>query len=77
MLGALVAAWLLAMASGFGRRVAIAAALGLFAWLAVNVPYWNWYLFPLEFTLGAALDQVIGWTVAGLGMAWWLGRRKA
>ena len=76
VLGALVAAWMLAMASGFGRRVAIAAALGLFAWLAVSVPYWNWYLFPLEFTLGAALDQVIGWTVAGLGMAWWLGRRK-
>lgn len=77
VLGALVAAWLLAMVTGFGRRVVVAAALGLFAWLAVSVPYWNWYLFPAQFTLGAALEQVIGWAIAGIGMAWWLGRGKA
>lgn len=76
VLGALIAAWALTLASGFGQRVMLAAGLGLFSWLAVNVPYWNWYLFPTEFTIGAALDQVIGWAIAGLGMAWWLGRRQ-
>lgn len=74
---ALVAAWIMALgAFGFARRVLVAAALGAFAWLAVSVPYWNWYQFPLDFTLGSLLGQVIGWTVSGAAMAWWLGRRQ-
>ena len=78
VIGGLIAAWLLARAaSSFGRRVLIAAPLGLFEWLDVNVPYWNWYMFPDALTIGAALDQVIGWANAGLGLAWWLGRRRA
>lgn len=78
VLAAAIVAWVLSLgAFGFGRRVLIAASLGLFAWLAVSVPQWNWYLFPAEFTIGAALDQVIGWLIAGAGMAWWLGRRSA
>lgn len=75
-LAALLAAWIMALAAfGFGKRVMIAAALGLFSWLTISVPYWNWYLFPADFTLGALLGQVIGWTIAGAGMAWWLGRK--
>lgn len=75
-IGALIAAWLLARApASFGQRVLASAGLGLFAWLAVNVPYWNWYLYPGAFTVGAALDQIIGWAIAGVGIAWWLGRR--
>jgi hypothetical protein len=79
VLAALVAAWMLTglAASSYGKRVLITAGLGLFAWLAVNVPYWNWYMFPSQFTIGAALDQIVGWAIAGLGMAWWLGRGKA
>ncbi len=74
-LAALVAAWILALgAFGFGKRVLIAAALGSFAWLAISVPQWNWYQFPLDFTVGSLLGQVIGWTASGAAMAWWLGR---
>src|SRR5688500_14834872 len=52
-LSALLAAWVLALgAFGFGKRVLISAGLGVFAWLVVSVPYWNWYLFPLDYTLG-------------------------
>lgn len=77
LLAALVAAWLLAPTPwSFGRRVVATAALGLFGWLIVNVPYWNWYLFPLDFTLGALAEQVIGWLLGGLGIAWWLGRKS-
>lgn len=76
-LAAIVLAWVLALGPfGFGKRVGIAAAIGLFAWLAISVPYWNWYLFPTEFTLGAMLEQVIGWTLAGMAIAWWLGRSE-
>lgn len=75
VLAALVVAWVLALgAFGFGRRVLIAGALGLFAWLTISLPYWNWYLFPTTFTLGTLLGQVIGWLLAGAAIAWWLGR---
>ncbi|WP_345295110.1 hypothetical protein [Luteimonas vadosa] len=75
--GAVLMAWILSsMASGFGRRVLVAGCLGLFAWLAVSVPYWNWYRFPTDFTLAALVEQVVGWTLGGAGAAWWLGRRR-
>ncbi len=77
VVAAFVAAWVLALgAFGFGKRVLIAGVLGLFAWLTLSVPYWNWYLFPVDFTLGALLEQVIGWLLAGIGIAWWLGRAE-
>ncbi|HMB55803.1 MAG TPA: hypothetical protein VKM35_01205 [Arenimonas sp.] len=73
---ALIVAFVLTLAAfGFGKRVLIAAVLGLFSWLTVSVPYWNWYLFPLDFTLGNLLEQVVGWAISGVVMAWWLGRK--
>ena len=50
---------------GFRRRVAIAAAAAVFAWLSSMLPYWNWYRFPLDFTLAALAEQLIGWLLAG------------
>ena len=74
-LSAMVVAFVLALgALGFGRRVLVSAAIGLFSWLTVSVPYWNWYRFPLDFTVGNLIEQVVGWTLAGAAMAWWLGR---
>lgn len=75
-LSAIVVAFVLGLgAFGFSKRVFIATALGLFSWLTISVPYWNWYRFPLDFTLGALVEQVLGWLIAGAAMAWWLGRR--
>jgi hypothetical protein len=75
-LSALVVAFVLALgAFSFGKRVFVATALGLFSWLTISVPYWNWYRFPLDFTIGNLLEQVVGWLIAGIVMAWWLGRR--
>lgn len=75
VVSAFLAAWVLALgAFGFGKRLAIATALGLFAWLVISVPYWNWYRFPTDFTLGSFIQTVVGWFLAGLPMAWWLGR---
>jgi hypothetical protein len=73
---ALLVAWVLSLgAFGFGKRVMIAAAMGLFAWLVVSVPHWNWYRFPTEFTVGSLIEQVVGWLLGGLVIAWWLGRK--
>ncbi|RNF82065.1 hypothetical protein [Montanilutibacter psychrotolerans] len=78
LLASAVLAWILSLGAwSFGRRVLVAGAAGLFSWLAISVPYWNWYMFPLTFTLGALAEQVIGWLLAGAAMAWWLGRKDA
>lgn len=75
-LSAIVVAFVLGLgAFGFSKRVFIATALGLFSWLTLSVPFWNWYRFPLDFTLGTLLEQVLGWLIAGVAMAWYLGRR--
>jgi hypothetical protein len=79
-LSALILAALMGLAAfSFAKRVAIALAAPLFAWLSVLVPYWNWYRFPGALTWAALAEQLIGWLLAGAVMAWWLGRaeRKA
>ena len=74
-LAALMLAFIMAFAGmTFGRRLAIAAAVAVYAWLNTMVPYWNWYRFPLDFTQAALLEQLVGWLIAGAAMAWWLGR---
>ena len=74
-----LSAWIAALVlslivGGFGKRVAVATLMGVFAWLVVSVTYWNWYLFPLDYTLGLLGKFAIGWALAGAAMAWWLGR---
>jgi hypothetical protein len=72
---AIILAWVLSLAPlAFGKRVMASAMLGLFSWLTVSAPWWNWYRFTDAFTLGSLLEQVIGWLVAGAAIAWWLGR---
>lgn len=76
-LAALALAFVMGLAGlGFRRRLAIAAASAVFAWLSTMVPYWNWYRFPLDFTWAALIEQLIGWLIAGAAMAWWLGRSE-
>ena len=78
ILSAIVLAWVLSLAVlAFRQRVLASAALGLFSWLTISAPYWNWYRFPLDFSIGSLVEQVVGWTLAGLVIAWWLGRRDA
>jgi hypothetical protein len=67
---ALVAAFVLsAIAASRAGRVRAAAALGLFAWFAISFPQWNWLHFPADLVLAEAIDQVAGWTLAGLAMS--------
>lgn len=72
IIGALVAAYLLAKAvggiAGFGGRVLFVLLLGLFASLAIDISYWNWYGFPGSYTLATIVDQVVSWGLAGLVM---------
>jgi hypothetical protein len=77
LLVTLLAAWVMgAGAFSFGTRVMMGAAMGLIAWLSISVPYWNWYRFPMDFTIGALLDSGLGLLIASIPMAWYLGRRR-
>lgn len=72
MTACLLAAWLLtrlAPGTPYLRRVGAVVALGVFAALAIEVSYWNWYRFPTIYLLGQALDQVVGMGLAGLVIA--------
>lgn len=74
--GALLLAYLLvAVAGSTGAQVPLAKMLrisfaaGLFSWVSIEIAYWNWYGFPDGFVLGELIDQLVGWTLAGLVMA--------
>lgn len=70
VLAALCLAFVLARLPGsYGSRVLCVVVLGLFAWLTISVPYWNWYHFSMAMTRGELIDQVVGWLLAGLAMA--------
>jgi hypothetical protein len=67
VVSALLAAFLLTFVrSGYGGRVLFVTLLGAFGVLTISVPYWNWYGFPVDFTAAEAIDQIVGWFLAGL-----------
>jgi len=75
VLAGILAAWIVSQGvQGFARRVLSVVAMAVFAWLLISLPYWNWYRFPLDFTLAALVENVVGWALGGMALAWWLGR---
>jgi hypothetical protein len=72
IVAALFVAWLLSRAAtaSFGGRVLfVAVAGGLIAAMVVDLPNWNWFAYPLDYTLGSVADKLIGWALAGLALA--------
>ncbi len=70
IVSALLAALLLAqLRTNYAGRVLFVTSLGLFAWIVVCVPNWNWYSYPLEFTIARAVDSVVGWFLVGIVVA--------
>jgi hypothetical protein len=54
---------------GFMVRVACVTLIGLLASIMTNVPYWNWYGFPTDFTLAQLAEHTVGWLLAGIVLA--------
>jgi hypothetical protein len=50
----------------YWRRVCLAAQVGLIAGCLVLLPYWNWYGFPMRFTIEGLAEQLVAGTVIGL-----------
>ena len=58
------------LASKFGARVGFVMMLGLFLAVASRLSDWNWMGYATDFSLHLAADNIIGWTLAGLVIAW-------
>ncbi len=76
---ALLAAVLLSLTAlhSYGARLGFVSLTGLLTAIATNASYWNWYSFPLSYTLAYGAIQVIGYVVAGLAIAWVVPLRNA
>ncbi|HEY1631113.1 MAG TPA: hypothetical protein VGF56_07340 [Rhizomicrobium sp.] len=75
---ALIASFIVAGmgAASFARRWGTVVLIGVTAAIATNISYWTWYHFPLDFTLAAIFMEIVSGVVAGLPIAWWLGRTR-
>jgi hypothetical protein len=67
--GLLAASILSATVGSVRCRATMVAMMGLFTWLAISISQWTWYHFPFSFIALDAIDQVIGWLLAGFLMA--------
>lgn len=77
ILGGLIAAFIISTTvASLTTRAVMVMLMGLFAWLAINASYWNWYRFPADFTIGQGLDRVIGWLLGGFLIAWMIQRAE-
>lgn len=65
MVGCIILAKIGGAASG---RIAAVTLFGLLGWLSTSVSYWNWYKFPTAMICGEAIEQLVGWTLAGFAM---------
>jgi hypothetical protein len=78
ILACLLAAWLFSMAlpmlPTLVSRVGFVLGLGLFSFLVSEVPYWNWYRFPGDFTMFALAFKLTTGLVSGLILATLMGR---
>jgi hypothetical protein len=76
----ILAALLLSAAVGAGlnyfQRLFFVTVLGLLSALVVNVPQWNWYAFPAEFTLARVVEHMAGFFIAGILIAALIRRPK-
>jgi hypothetical protein len=73
----MIAAYIVSMtAASLITRAIMVMLMGFFGWLSISASYWNWYRFPGAFIIGEGLDQVIGWLLGGLLIAWILQRSE-
>src|SRR5229473_2990817 len=65
---AILAVFLLAQTriESFAGRVGFIFVAGIFAAIATNVPYWNWYGFPTLYTASYMFIQIVGFVCVGI-----------
>jgi hypothetical protein len=61
----------------FGGRVGFVLVTGILAAVTTNIPYWNWYGFPTDYTAAYMFIEIIGFLCVGLVAASLLKNRSA
>jgi len=61
--------------ASFGGRVWFITLVGVLAALTTNIPYWNWYHFPVDYTAALMFTEIVGFLAAGIVAAVVLNRR--
>jgi hypothetical protein len=70
VIAALLAAIILTLSTGnYFVRAVLVGLMGIFAWLCVDISWWNWFRVPDSATLFGLIDQGAGWLLAGFAMA--------
>lgn len=62
--------------AGFVGRVTIATLVGAAGWASISLSQWNWYRFPTPVILAEGFDQVVGWFITGIALAFVVKRRQ-
>ena len=52
--------------ASFGSRLCFVIGAGLLAAIATNIPYWNWYGFPVTYTAAYMTTQIVGYVWLGV-----------
>ncbi len=73
ILSAAIVSWFLlrstALSSSYVARVMYCGMFGIFVSFFTHLMNMNWMGFPLDFTTGLIIDGIVGWILAGLGIA--------
>jgi hypothetical protein len=79
LLEAIVVVFLLTQTriESFGGRVGFVLLAGILAAVTTNIPYWNWYGFPTNYTAAYMFIEIIGFLCVGLVAALLLKRAPA
>ncbi|MCB1226188.1 MAG: hypothetical protein KDK99_10290 [Verrucomicrobiales bacterium] len=73
--GAMIIGWLLNhMSMGYGKRVTVAAAMGIFAAVTAVLPDWIWFEMSSGELAITLADRVVEWLLAGLVLALFAGQ---
>jgi hypothetical protein len=65
---ALIVVFLLAQTrlSSFASRVGFVTLAGIMAAITTNLPYWNWYGFPTNYTMAYMTIEIVGYVAVGI-----------
>lgn len=61
----------------FMGRVGFVFVAGVLAAIVTNIPYWNWYGFPGNYTVSYMFIQIVGFILVGFVAALVLGKRAS
>jgi hypothetical protein len=78
LLEAILAVFLLTQTriQSFGGRVGFVVVVGILAAITTNIPYWNWYGFPSNYTAAYMFTEIVGFLCVGIIAALLLPRQR-